>query len=104
MTFAEQLREAVCCEAAAWSLSVRLEWRERGWPLPEHWPYSLEHAVRFLRLPSSVDPAVTAWLARLADAGARIAWARQEIVERAYQGRAGRAPSRGRRQSCGRSA
>jgi hypothetical protein len=81
MNFAENLCEAVYCEAAAWALSVRLEWRERGWPLPEHWPYSLGHAQRFLRLPPALDPAVTSWLAALVDRAARYVWARQELSE-----------------------
>jgi hypothetical protein len=83
MTFAEELCESVCYEAAAWSLAVRLEWRRRGWPLPGHWPYSLAHARGFLQLPSSIDPAVISWLTRVAHAGARLAWARQEMAERA---------------------
>ncbi len=82
MEFPEQLCEAVYCEAAAWALSVRLEWAARGWPLPEHWPYSTRYAARFLALSSFVDPALIRWLAHLVDAAARFAWARQELVER----------------------
>jgi hypothetical protein len=105
MTFAEELCEAACCEAAAWSLAVRLEWRRRGWPLPEHWPYSLAYARRFLQLPPSVDPAVTSWLARVVHAGARLAWARQDMAERANPRPALRAPATsGRSESCRRSA
>ncbi len=86
MDFPEQLCESVYGEAAAWALSVRLEWAARGWPLPEHWPYSERHAVRFLALSSFVDPALIRWLVRLVDAAARFAWARQELVERGRTG------------------